>query len=108
MDREIKDIKDNLTLSVQLYSSNGNIFRNGDISTNFEAKVFRGANDITSTLPPGSYAWQRVSNNPEEDEVWNAAHADAGTAIELTGDDIYGKAIIGFKVYEDALPAPEN
>ncbi|MFR9495587.1 MAG: hypothetical protein SNG81_04345 [Rikenellaceae bacterium] len=77
---------------VQLFSESGNNFINGDIATILHAKVFRGTQDITDTLPDNAFSWQRISNNPEGDVVWNEQHVSVGSQISIDNDDVYRKA----------------
>lgn len=78
--------------SVQIYSSNGSNFINGDIATMLRAKVFKGAKDITDTLADNAFNWFRVSNNPEGDAVWSQQHEGAGKSVVISDEDVYRRA----------------
>lgn len=78
--------------SVQIYSSNGSNFINGDIATMLRAKVFKGAKDITDTLPDNAFNWFRVSDNPEGDAVWSQQHEGAGKSVVISDEDVYRRA----------------
>lgn len=78
--------------SVQIYSSNGSNFINGDIATMLRAKVFKGAKDITDTLANNAFNWFRVSDNPEGDAVWSQQHEGAGKSVVISDEDVYRRA----------------
>ncbi len=78
--------------SVQIYSSNGSNFINGDIATMLRAKAFKGAKDITDTLPDNAFNWFRVSDNPEGDAVWSQQHEGAGKSVVISDEDVYRRA----------------
>lgn len=78
--------------SVQIYSSNGSNFINGDIATMLRAKVFKGAKDITDTLADNAFNWFRVSDNPEGDAVWSQQHEGTGKSVVISDEDVYRRA----------------
>ena len=78
--------------SVQIYSSNGSNFINGDIATMLRAKVFKGAKNITDTLPDNAFNWFRVSDNPEGDAVWSQQHEGTGKSVVISDEDVYRRA----------------
>lgn len=78
--------------SVQIYSSNGSNFINGDIATMLRAKVFKGAKDITDTLSDNIFNWFRVSDNPEGDAVWSQQHEGVGKSVVISDEDVYRRA----------------
>lgn len=78
--------------SVQIYSSNGSNFINGDIATMLRAKVFKGAKDITDTIANNAFNWFRISDNPEGDAVWSQQHEGAGKSVVISDEDVYRRA----------------
>lgn len=78
--------------SVQIYSSNGSNFINGDIATMLRAKVFKGAKDITDTLPNNAFNWFRISDNPEGDAIWSQQHEGTGKSVVISDEDVYRRA----------------
>lgn len=84
--------------SVQIYSSNGSNFINGDIATMLRAKVFKGAKDITDTLSDNIFNWFRVSDNPEGDAVWSQQHEGVGKSVVISDEDVYRRAIFECEV----------
>lgn len=78
--------------SVQIYSSNGSNFINGDIATMLRAKVFKGAKDVTDTIADNAFNWFRISDNPEGDAVWSQQHEGAGKSVVISDDDVYRRA----------------
>jgi hypothetical protein len=69
-------------------SSNGNIFKNGNIQTTLTATVFSWDENITDTLDHNQFIWTRVSDDAEADALWNSAHFGGAKSIEITSADV--------------------
>lgn len=100
-DDAIKDVQDNIdevmddiVWKIELYSSNGLTFRNGIISTIITATVYRGKEDVTSTLSNSQFIWKKRDKNGNLDTAWNTAHVNVGRTITITGADVQQKADI--------------
>lgn len=74
--------------TVQVLSSNGNIFRNGIGTTVLTAHVYRGGTDITDQLRPQDFDWWKTSENSDADQVFNAAHTGYGNSLTVTSEDV--------------------
>lgn len=83
--------------SVYIDSENGNVFRNGIISTVLSARVMKGGEDITGKIPDKNFKWTRTSGDAAGDLLWNAA-APAGRTLEITGEDVFRKAVFDCEV----------
>lgn len=95
----IEEVANNVNYRVEIRSSNGTSFRNDNISTTLEARVYHGANDITDTLPGTAFRWRRVSDDPASDEVWNFTYASVySNVIYLTSDDVDARAVFNCDV----------
>lgn len=77
---------------VNIMSSNGNIFQNGSVSTTLTAYVTKGDTDITDSIPASRFSWEKESNNKDTDKIFNETHGGHGPILELTPDDIWGRA----------------
>jgi hypothetical protein len=86
-------------ISVQVTSTNGDKFRQGTLNTSLIATVFRGDEDITSTVPASAFRWQRRSRDPTADESWNTSSKGlARKSLELTPEDLSGRAVFSCEV----------
>ena len=88
----IDDIESKKMYRLVISSSNGNIFKNGSISTTLSASVFSWDEDITDTLDSNQFIWTRVSSDTEEDKLWNDAHYGGAKSITITNDDVKVRA----------------
>jgi hypothetical protein len=88
--KKIKEGKD--TISVFIYSSNGSVFRNGNVSTVLTARVLKGNEDITDKIPPSRFSWEKKSANAEPEEAFNASHAEYGPVLSLSSQDVLKRA----------------
>lgn len=86
-------VDENLSYDVKVYSSNGSMFKNGVIDTDLTAKVFKGKDDITSTLAAGLFTWTRVSADSLTDPLWNATKIGVGSVLHITTADVFSKAV---------------
>lgn len=86
-------------ISVQIFSSNGNMFRSGQAYTVMSAIVWRGEEDITDQLEDSKFTWERNSGNPTADESWNTSSKAIGKkSVELTPTDVIGRAVFACHV----------
>ena len=92
MSGQIDEINAKKMYRLVISSSNGNIFKNGDISTTLSATVFSWDEDVTDELDPNQFIWTRVSDDPDADITWNHDHFGGTKSIEITTDDVVQRA----------------
>ena len=97
--KEVTEVSDRITtieeqkmLRLVIISSNGNIFKNGNVKTQLSAKVYSWDKDITDTLDANQFVWTRVSEDPETDKVWNEQHFGGAKSVVITGADVKVRA----------------
>lgn len=73
-------------------STNGNIFKNGDINTTLKATVYSWDEDVTDTLDDNQFIWTRVSSDAEADRIWNMDHFGGTKEVEITNEDVNVRA----------------
>lgn len=97
--KEITEVSDRITnieeqkmLRLVIISSNGNIFKNGNVKTLLSAVVYSWDEDITDTLDANQFIWTRVSEDTEADKVWNEQHFGGAKSVVITGADVKVRA----------------
>lgn len=97
--KEVTEVSDRITtieeqkmLRLVITSSNGNIFKNGNVKTLLSAVVYSWDKDITDTLDANQFIWTRVSDNAEADKVWNEQHFGGAKSVVITGADVKVRA----------------
>ena len=88
----IDEINEQKMYRLVISSSNGNIFKNGNIQTTLYATVFSWDENITDSLDENQFIWTRVSDDAEADAAWNADHFGGSKSIEITSDDVEVRA----------------
>ena len=88
----IDNIEEQKMYRLVISSSNGNIFKNGNISTVLTATVFSWDKDVTDELDDNQFIWTRVSSDTEADKAWNSAHFCGTKSITITSDDVKARA----------------
>ena len=88
----VTDIENKRMYRLVISSSNGNIFKNGVISTTLYATVFSWDENVTDSLDPNQFIWTRVSADPSSDAKWNADHAGGTKSVEITSEDVDARA----------------
>jgi hypothetical protein len=87
------------TISVEIWSSRGNIFKSGDTSTILTCHVFQAGVDITSTLPNSAFTWEKINNDGTKDEQWTATpYGNNANAIQITSGEIWSRAVFNCAV----------
>lgn len=100
VERDLEEVSNNLTFRAEIISTNGNVFRNGNIDTTLFCRVYRGSQDITDTIDASKFIWYRVSDDPVGDEAWNTAHRDAGKSVRVTAEDVRVRATFNCDIIE--------
>ncbi len=85
-------------LTVEVRTDLGNIIRNGEGQRTLTAHVLLGAEEITDTLPAGSFSWFRTSHDPADDVTWNNLHNGTGNVCVVDADDVNRSAMFECKV----------
>lgn len=92
------EIQRSLVYVIDISSTNGTVFKNGDISTTLSVVVKKSNVDITDQITDTQVSWERISKDKEGDVIWNNAHKHTKEVV-VTSDDINVKAV--FNVYVD-------
>jgi len=82
---------------VEIISSQGNLFKNGIVSTELSAMVYRGDEDITASTGVQHFIWKRTSADLAADAIWNADHAGGAKTITITPTDVTVRATFNCK-----------
>lgn len=90
----IAEIENDIVWKIEITSSKGFTFKNGIIDTVVSAKVYRGKDDVTATVPNAGFIWKKYDKNGVPDTPWNIAHAGVGNVISITSNDVKEKAVI--------------
>lgn len=77
---------------VEVWSTDGLLFRTGSVTSTVYCKVFQGSTELTNTFGPNNFIWSRVSNDATADAAWNAAHTGVGSSFQITSVDVSGRA----------------
>lgn len=100
IEETIEDLKNSLTYDVEIISTNGVIFKNGQINTTLIAIVRQGTKDVTSTIDASRFRWTRVSDDSAGDELWNQSHYGGSREITITKDDVKVRATFNCEILE--------
>ena len=88
----VTEIEDKRMYRLVISSSNGNIFKSGNIRTTLTATVFSWDDNVTDQLDDNQFIWSRVSEDLEADKAWNDAHFGGAKSIEITSEDVKVRA----------------
>lgn len=77
---------------VFIKTSNGNMFKNGNINTKLTATVWRGGKEIDKDGSMYTYIWTKTDDDGEPDVLWNQTHSYSQKTIEITQQDVFRRA----------------
>lgn len=104
---KILEVEQNVNYKVEIYSTNGNVFKNNQISTTLKAKVYKGGRDITDVpiddpdfVDANRYRWTRISDNKDADTIWNLNHIGGRKEITITQDDVNIRATFNCEIID--------
>jgi hypothetical protein len=87
------------TIDVQIWSSRGNIFKSGDVTTILTCHVFKAGVDITNSLPSSAFTWEKLHNDGTVDTEWRATpYGNHGNPIQISPSDVWSRAVFNCKV----------
>lgn len=85
-------------IELQVRASNGNIFKNGVVSTSLTATLWRGNKEIDKDGTEFSYVWKKINSDETPDEHWNADHSYSQKSIKITETDVFRRATFSCEV----------
>jgi len=97
---ELDSVKNNIVYKVEIFSTNGNVFKSGTSNTTLQAKVYHGSQDITNVINASKFLWTRISLDLEGDTAWNMSHAGGTKSVVLTPTDVRSRATFNCAVSE--------
>ena len=87
------------TISIQIFSTNGDTFRNGQCNTTLKVFVWQGDEDITVQIDDSKFTWERISTDPASDLSWNSSSKAIGKkTVSLTPEDVSGRTVFACHV----------
>jgi phage minor structural protein len=89
----IKEVENDIVYKIELYSSKGFTFKNGQIDTTITATVYRGKDNITPTIPSVGFIWKKYDKDGVLDTEWTNAHVGVGNVIHVTSAEVHQRAI---------------
>ena len=92
MQTQIDGIKVSTPYTMNIYSSNGVVFRPGMINTTLSPTLYLGQSDITDMYDETHFIWTRQSPDSDGDHYWNTAHANGTKGLHITNEDVFGGA----------------
>lgn len=79
-------------IELQVRASNGNVFKNGVVSTSLTATLWRGDKEIDKDGTEFSYVWKKINSDETPDENWNQSHSYSQKSIRITEADVFRRA----------------
>ena len=78
---------------LKIESKNGELFKNGNISTIFTARLWRDDKEIDIEGKAFKYIWSKQDEDGEADTEWNEAHKNINTkTLTITNSDVFQKS----------------
>lgn len=90
-------LREELTYKVDIFSSNGETFKNGVIDTLLSAVVMRGKKIITDAIGPTNIIWKKLDGMGGEIPGW----IRTGRSISINQDEVDGKQIFQVSIQVD-------
>ena len=101
MQTQIDGIKTSTPYTMNIFSSNGTIFRPGMINTTLTPSLYLGQSDITDMYDETHFVWTRQSADSDGDHYWNAAHTNGIKNLHIASDDVLGGASFTCSFFND-------
>lgn len=90
---KVEDVISNKNLyRIEIISSNGNLFKNGNINTLLSLRLYNWDKNVTDEFDANRFRWSRVSEDVEGDELWNQAHFGGTKKVQVNSEDVKVRA----------------
>ena len=102
-EEKIEEISLKRSLRIEKWHTPGyDTYREGQQNYNhtLALKIFHDTEDVTDTINIAQFTWMRVSDNTLGDPTWNDLHANAGSSIDITMDDLAGDTSFIVQFYD--------
>lgn len=73
-------------------SSNGNMFKNNNISSILTATLWQDDKEIDIDGTAFVYIWSKIDGDGNIDEAWNITHSNSQKSITITNQDVYRRS----------------
>lgn len=102
---DIQDaLRKELTYKVDIFSTNGEAFKNNSIQTNLNAIVMKGKNIITESLPNSAIIWKKLDGSGNEIPGWSFI----GRSVSITQDDVDGRQIFQVSIFIESAEVAKD
>ncbi|ALO79506.1 hypothetical protein HOBO_99 [Bacillus phage Hobo] len=88
---------------IMVGSTNGLIFKNNEIDSVVYARVYKGDEEVTTTIPKANFFWTRISEDENGDIQWEKDHVGVGSSFRISKDDVPQRA-----TFECDVEIPES
>lgn len=96
---KIDSLENSVPYRYELTSTKGNIFMDSNIDTIISVKLFKGNENITSSLKPENIVWTKKDEDGSLDTIWNKLNEGVGSSIAVTEVDVSRKATFEFELF---------
>ena len=86
----IVDLTDPFSLVIT--SSNGDTFKNGNVSTTLTARLQQGGVDIANNTYTVTYTWTKYNADGTQDTTWGTSGTKTGVSIAISSSDVNSRA----------------
>lgn len=97
----LESIANRVSMKVEIDSTNGNHFRNGNIETTLIASVYRGERLVTDTLHDHNFIWKKFDSKGIEDVGWREEKVGVGKEVSIGPEDVQYKATFSCEISID-------
>lgn len=85
---------DGISFTVVIESSNGDIFRPGEIETTLSCRVYINGTETTNDIAESKFNWRRNTGDATEDGKWNTSSKAVGhRSVDITSADCNGRTV---------------
>lgn len=102
-EEEFEDVAglSDIAWKIDIISTNGLVFKNNVVSTTLKAIVYKGKDDVTSSINSSRFTWKRTSNSQEDDLKWNKNKGKGVKEIIVTTNDVYQRATFTCEIEDE-------
>lgn len=94
-------VDEKINYEIMIFSTKGDIFKNGIIDTTLTAYVRQGNRDVSAKFTDSQFIWSRSSDDTAGDIEWNRAHVGGSRSVHITTADVLAKATFNCELVDE-------
>lgn len=97
VDSSVADVIHNIVYKMEMFSTNGIVFKNGVLGTTIIARIYHGADDVTNNMASSRFHWSKTDKDGVTIKDWIVG----SKSISIDQNSVDSRATFSCELYDD-------